>query len=326
MSSKDYYKILGVNKKANKEEIKKAYKKLALKYHPDRNPENKEAEEKFKEISEAYAVLSDDEKRKQYDHFGSTKFHQHFSKEDIFSGSDLADLFKDLGFAGGGDDIFSKIFGKGYRRSSRSKGQTFYGSPGHGDFNYQDIFSGQPFNQPHRPQERRGKDLQSDLFVTIEDVVKGAEKRLSYFSGGRKKEITVKIPPGIENGKKLRLAGQGEGGQSGLPPGDLYCKIIIQDHPFFKRDENNLIIEKEINFSQAVLGTTMEVDTLDGTKKIKVPPGTRANTKIRLKGFGVPFFGKTGRGDLYVKINIRVPKDLNEEQRKLIEDLARSGI
>jgi curved DNA-binding protein len=324
MPVKDYYKILGVNKKATKEEIKKAYKKLALKYHPDRNSGNKEAEEKFKKISEAYAVLSDNEKRKQYDHFGATKFHQNFTKEDIFRGFDLGDLFKDGGF--GSEDIFSKIFSKGSRKSSKSGRQNFYSSPNFGDFDYQNLFSNQPFTQTYKSKERQGKDLNFDLFVTIEDISKGAEKKVSYSLKGKKKEITVKIPLGIENGKKLRLTGQGEPGQAGLPPGDLYFKIIIQDHPVFKREGNNLILEKEINFSQAVLGTIMEVKTLDEIKKIKILPGTKSNTKIRLKGFGLPFLGKSGKGDLYVKVNIHIPKDLNMEQRKLIEELAKIGI
>ncbi len=302
MASKDYYEILGVGKNARGEEIKKAYRKLAMKYHPDRNPNKKEAEERFKEINEAYAVLSDKEKRKQYDTFGAEGFRQRFSQEDIFRGFDF-------------DEILSGIFGGRGRRESR----------GRGGFDFADLFGGGSFQDTGR-MARKGQDILYEMVISLEEAASGGEKRISYSRNGKVEEVSVRIPRGIPSGKKLRLSGKGGEGRNGGPPGDLYLQVNIREHPFFAREGDDLTVEKEIHFSEAVLGTTIEVPTLEGAKKVRVPPGTQSQTKLRLKGLGVPHFRGEGKGDEYVKVIVKVPKRVTEKTRKLIEELAKEGI
>lgn len=305
MATKDYYDILGVNKKASDEEIKRAYRKLAMRYHPDRNPNKKEAEERFKEINEAYAVLGDQEKRKQYDTFGAEGFRQRFTQEDIFRGFDF-------------DEILSGLFG------GRGKREFRFG--GRGGFDFGDFFSGQGGFQDTGRMPRKGGDILYELFISLEEAASGGEKRVSYQKNGRVEEVSVKIPKGIPSGKKLRLAGKGMQGRNGGPPGDLYLQISVSEHPIFTRDGDDLVVEKEVNFSEAVLGTTVEVPTLEGKKRMKLPPGTQSHTKMRLKGLGLPRFQREGRGDELVKVIVRVPKRVSEKSRKLIEELAREGI
>jgi len=304
MATRDYYDILGVNKNASDEELKKAYRKLAMKYHPDRNPNKKEAEERFKELNEAYAVLSDKEKRKQYDTFGQEGFRQRFSQEDIFRGFDF-------------EDIFSNLFGGRGRREFRSGGR--------GGFDFSDLFGRGGYQDMGR-MPQKGEDMVYEWPITLEEAALGGERKVSLPKGGKVEEIYVKIPPGIPSGKKLRVAGKGAAGRNGGPPGDLYLQISIRNHPIFVREGDDLIVEKEIAFSEAVLGTTMEVPTLEGMKKVKVPPGTQCHTKMRLKGLGVPRFQGSGRGDEYVKVIVKVPKRVGEKTRKLIEELAKEGI
>ncbi|MBI5749458.1 MAG: DnaJ domain-containing protein [Nitrospinae bacterium] len=314
MAYKDYYEILGLKKDAAEGQIKKAYRKLAMKYHPDRNPNNKSAEEKFKEINEAYAVLSDKDKRKQYDMFGSDKFHQRFSQEDIFRGFDIGDILKDFGF--GSSDIFSQIFGKG--RAGYGGFENKYG--GEAPFGYEDMFG--------RAAQQKGADVTSDLHITFNEAAFGGEKRVSLKRpDGKIEEVMVKIPAGIDTGKKLRLSGKGAAGIGGLPPGDLYFNVLVQEHPVFKRDGDNVIIEKEIKFTEAVLGTSVEVTTLEGeTRRAKVAAGTKGGTKIRIKGYGITHLKGGGRGDLYVKIKIKVPEHITDRQRKLMEELSKEGM
>jgi curved DNA-binding protein len=304
MATRDYYNILGVNKNARDEEIKRAYRKLAMKYHPDRNPNRKEAEERFKEINEAYAVLSDKEKRKQYDTFGVEGFRQRFTQEDIFRGFDF-------------EEILSSLFG------GRGKREFRFG--GRGGFDFGDIF-GQTAYQDKGRMPQKGEDILYELTISLEESASGGEKRISYRKNGKIEEVSVRIPRGIPPGKKLRLAGKGMEGRNGGPPGDLYLQISIKDHPFFSREGDDLIVEKEINFSEAVMGTTLEVPTLEGKKIVKVPPGTQSHTRMRLKGLGVPHFQGEGRGDEYVKVIVKVPKKMAEKSRKLIEELAKEGI
>jgi len=304
MATRDYYDILGVNKNASDEELKKAYRKLAMKYHPDRNPNKKEAEERFKELNEAYAVLSDKEKRKQYDTFGQEGFRQRFSQEDIFRGFDF-------------EDIFSNLFGGRGRREFRSGGR--------GGFDFSDLFGRGGYQDMGR-MPQKGEDMYYEWPITLEEAAFGGEKKVSLPKGGKVEEIYVKIPPGIPSGKKLRVAGKGAAGRNGGPPGDLYLQISIRNHPIFIREGDDLIVEKEIAFSEAVLGTTMEVPTLEGMKKVKVPPGTQCHTKMRLKGLGVRRFQGTGRGDEYVKVIVKVPKRVGEKTKRLIEELAKEGI
>ena len=312
----DYYKTLGVEKGADPEAIKKAYRKLALKFHPDRNPGNREAEEKFKKISEAYAVLSDTEKRKQYDSFGSDQFSRRYSQEDIFRNFDLNEILRDFGFGGAGGN--ERVF----RGAGRRGGYTFRtgGDP------LRDLFGqGQPDYEP----SQKGEDLHYNLSITLEESVSGADKKLALQQELEVHEISVRIPAGISTGKKLRLAGKGHPGVHGGPAGDLYLNITILPHPIFARDGSDIYIEKAVSFTQAVLGSSIEVPTIDGTtKRIKVPAGTQSGTKIRMKGYGVPGLKGSGssKGDQFVKISIEVPRKINEKQLQLIKKLAEEGI
>ncbi len=310
MATRDYYEILGVAKSASDDDIKKAYRKLAMKYHPDRNPNKKEAEERFKEINEAYAVLSDKEKRKQYDTFGAEGFRQRFTQEDIFRGFDFDEILSGL-FGGGG---------RGGRREFRY---------GRGGFDFGDLFGGgggRAYQGTGR-MPQRGEDILYELPITLEEAAFGGEKRVSFRKeGGGAEEISVRIPKGITSGKKLRVAGKGAAGRNGGPPGDLYLQISILPHPVYSREGDDLIVEKEIRFSDAVLGTTIEVPTLEGPKKVRVPPGTQSHTKLRLKELGLSHFQKEGRGDEYVKVTVRVPKKINDKVKDLVQQLAREGV
>jgi len=309
----DYYKMLGLDKKATTEDIKKAYRRLAMKWHPDKNPNNKAAEEKFKKISEAYAVLSDPKKREEYDTFGSAdQFRQRYTQEDIFRGFDLNDILRSFGFgdAGGGARSF---------RTTRGGGFTF----GQGG-SFSDIFDGEPQRFSRAPQ--KGQDFDYNLSITLEDSALGAERKLALQKDDSVEEINFKIPPGINSGKKLRLAGKGGPGIDGGPPGDLYINITIVPHPIFARDGNDIHIDKIITFSQAVLGTSIDVPTIEGSvKRIKIPPGTQNNTKIRMKGFGVPRLKGSGKGDQFVKIIVDIPKKMSERQIELVRMLAEEG-
>jgi curved DNA-binding protein len=311
MKNTDYYKILGVAKDASTEEIKKAYRKLALKYHPDRNQGNKESEEKFKEANEAYAVLSDPEKRKQYDTFGSAGFQQRYSQEDIFHNSDISSILREFGINLGG-------MGGGF--SSRGF-RTF--SSGRGSF---DDFSHGGHAQGFRTQPPvKGQDLSLELSISLDEVLNGAEKTISLGRGGEK--VTVKIPAGIESGKKLRVVGKGSPSPMGGQPGDLYLLIKVEPHLVFEREGNNLVIEKAISFSSAVLGTEIDVPTLNGKQfKVKVPAGIQPQSKLRLKGHGLPAGPHGPHGDILVKITVAVPKKVDKAQKKLLNELAEAGL
>ncbi len=321
--AKDYYQVLGVEKTASAEEIKKAYRKLALKFHPDRNKDDKNAEEKFKEVGEAYAVLSDPEKRKQYDTFGSQGFSQRFSQEDIYRGSDLNDVLRDMGLGG---DFFSRIFGGGRGGPTGFRTYTYQGGAprpdmGHGGFDF-----GQAYGGPGMGAQR-GTDLVYELPVSLEEVFHGATKMVSYRRGGQVERVSVKVPAGIATGKKLRLAGKGEPGAPGAGDGDLYIQVRVLDHPSFTRDGSDLELTQEVNFSRAALGGSIEVDTLEGGKlTVKLPKGTQNGARLRLKGQGLPHFHTSGRGDLYVKIGLAVPSKLSKRQKELLEELAQEGL
>lgn len=309
--ARDYYEVLGVKRNTTAEEIKKAYRKLALKYHPDRTKGDKAAEEKFKEINEAYAVLSDPEKRKQYDTFGSTEFRRRFTQEDIFKDFDFGSIFREFGL---GEDIFSRIFG-----GSRAKrGYRTY-EP---QFDMGDMFGFAPGAQ----RVKKGADLLYELPITLNDVATGAERVISFMKGGKTERISVKIPPGIPTGKKLKIPGKGEEGR-GLQPGDLYVKIKVSEHPLFKRDGNNLYIKKQVKLTEAILGTTIQVSTLEGKNlSVKIPPGVQSHAKMRVKGHGLPSFRGGGRGDLFVEVVVKIPKQMTEKQRDMIKELAKEGL
>ncbi len=172
----------------------------------------------------------------------------------------------------------------------------------------------------------KGEDVAYELAISLEEAASGAEKRISFRKNGKIEEVSVRIPRGIPSGKKLRLAGKGMEGRNGGPPGDLYLQVSIKEHPIFTREGDDLVVEEEINFSGAVTGTTIEVPTLEGTKKVKVPPGTQSHTKLRLKGLGIPHFQREGRGDEYVKVIVKIPKRVSEKGRGLIQELAKEGI
>jgi curved DNA-binding protein len=316
--AEDYYQVLGVDKKASADELKKAYRKLALKWHPDKNPNNKAAEEKFKKISEAYAVLSDDKKRGEYDQFGSAdQYRQQYSQEDIFRDVDLDEILRSFGF-GGGRGGGRTTFRTGRRGGAQSQG---FNDP------FSGLFGGGMGGQQYANVPEKGQDAEYNLSISLEESVFGADKKISFQLENRIEDISVKIPPGISSGKKLRLPGKGLSGYNGGPKGDLYLNINVLPHPIYSRDGNDLYIEKTIKFTQAALGTTIDVPTLDGsTKRLKLSPGTQNNTKIRMKGYGVPGLKGAPKGDQFVKINIEVPKKLSDKQIKLIEQLAADGV
>ncbi|MCF8054312.1 MAG: DnaJ domain-containing protein [Deltaproteobacteria bacterium] len=307
MATVDYYSVLGVSKSSTAEEIKKAYRKLALKYHPDKNPNDKATEDKFKQISEAYAVLSDADKKKQYDTYGSEDFRQRFSQDEIFQGFDLSDILKDLGI-GGGACSFS--FGSGGAHFNRVGGQraTRQGSRMHSPF-------GDDLSD-------FANDLNYNLSITLEEAVLGAQKTIIVTdTRGKKREVTVKIPAGISTGKKLRVVAKSS------IEGDIYLHINVLPHNIFSREGDDIYIGKSISITEAVLGTTLEVPTIDGSlKRIKIAPGTQNGIKIRLKGLGVPKMAEGARGDQFVKIAVLIPPKITPEQEILFKELSRLGI
>ena len=314
-AKKEYYEMLGVQKSSTEEDIKKAYRKLALKYHPDRNPGNKQAEEHFKEISEAYAVLSDKEKRTQYDTYGMSGFQQRYSQEDIYRGFNIGDLFKDLGFGTG--DVFSIIFGGG--QPGRQPGRESGRAGARRGFDYGDFAA--------REQKTPGElDLHYELEIPFMDAIRGAEKKLSFRGPQGAEEIKIKIPKGINTGQRLRLQSKGSKDPYSGRTGDLYVTVKVGEHPVFKRVGNDLYVTTEIKLTDACLGGTVEVPTVDGPKQVKIPPGIKPPTKIRMKGLGVPETGKAGAGDQYVEVAIDVPKRLTDKQKDLLEELKKEGL
>ena len=349
MAKRDYYDILGVNKSASKDEIKKAYRTTAFKYHPDKNPGDKVAEEKFKEASEAYSVLSDDKKRTNYDQFGHAAFENGGGGGQGFGGFD-ASSFSDIF-----EDFFSDFTG-GSRSSSR------------------------------RSSSNRGNDLRYDLSISLEEAYKGLEKKINYttykkcssckgsgaepgskpitcdYCDGRGKirsnqgfftiqqtcpqcngygetiskacltcrgngktqsseNVSVKIPKGVDDGTRIRLAGKGEAGSKGGGSGDLYLFISVQNHGLFKRSEENLFFELPISFADAALGTTIEVPCIDGSKvKVKIPAGTQHGKQLRLKEKGMPVLKRSAFGDLYIRIIPEVPVSLTKRQKEILEE------
>jgi curved DNA-binding protein len=296
LADKDYYEILGLKKGAAADDIKKAFRKLAIKYHPDKNAGDKKAEDRFKEINEAYAVLSDPEKKKQYDQFGSAGFHQRYSQEDIFRNFNAGDIFREFNL-GGSDDVFSRIFGGGGFRQGGG-----------------------------RSMSRKGQDFEMELAISFIEAYSGGDKRVSFTREGRSEELSVKLPAGIESGARLRLSGKGGAGIGGGPNGDLYLNIIVKEDKRYSREGADILFPKQILFSHACLGGSLDVETLDGTKRIKVPACIQPGTKIRLKGLGFQVAGKGTRGDFYVVVQVAVPQTLSDEQRNLAEKLSEKGM
>ncbi|SMF79387.1 molecular chaperone DnaJ [Pseudobacteriovorax antillogorgiicola] len=347
MEKRDYYEVLGVSRGSSGQDIKKAYRKQALKYHPDRNPDNREAEEKFKEASEAYEVLSDDEKRKVYDAYG----HAGLSGQGFEGFSDVGDIFSSFG------SIFEDFFG-------------FSGAGGGG-----------------RTRARKGADMRYDLVLEFEEAAFGVEKNIEYNRevvcgscngskaepGGKKtcptcggagqvrrtqgffsvaaacptchgegeiisnpckackgrgktvesKKVSVKIPPGVDQGVRLRVAGEGQGGSRGGPNGDLFVFLQVKDSEYFERDGSDLIFNADVSMTQAALGCKIKVPTLGGDPvEIEVPAGVQHGHRLTVAGEGIPRLRGVGRGDLYVDLGIRIPTKLNKEQKELLARLA----
>jgi molecular chaperone DnaJ len=348
MAKRDYYDVLGVSKSANSGELKSAYRKLAVKYHPDKNPGDKTAEDKFKEASEAYGILSDQEKKQNYDNFGHAAFEgggRQNSGFGGFGGADFSDIFEDFfgDFGGGG--------GARGRRNSNNRGS---------DLRYdlsitleecyegkkQDIkFSttekcntckgngSQPGSTPDRCSTcgGNGKVRSNQGFFTVQQTCPqcaGSGEEITdpcNNCNGRgnkqaSKKISVTIPKGVDDGTRIRLAGKGEAGTKGGTSGDLYLFINVHSHDLFKRSDENLFFEFPISIADAALGTTIEIPTIDGGKaKIKIPDGTQNGKQFRLKGKGMPYMRGSGNGDLYVQINTEVPISLNKAQKELLE-------
>jgi molecular chaperone DnaJ len=328
---RDYYDVLGVSREAQDQEIKSAYRKLAVKYHPDKNPGSKDAEEKFKEAAEAYSVLSDPDKRARYDRFGHAGM-----QNGGFSGFDPA-IFSDFG------DILGDFFGFG------------------------DLFGG----GRRRGGPERGADLRYDLKIAFRDAAFGLKTKIKiprhetcgscqgmgqvryqqgFFSISRtcgqcngegriirdpcdtcsgrgrvrkEKVLELKIPAGVDNGSRLRIQGEGEAGGHGGPSGDLYVIIFVEEHPFFQRQGNNIYCQIPIGVTQAVLGAEIGVPTLEGEEKLKIPEGTQSGTVFRLRNKGIVSLNERGRGDQFVTVNVAIPSKLTKEQRLLFENLAR---
>jgi curved DNA-binding protein len=292
--AKNYYTILGVNKAASESELKKAYRKKAMELHPDRNSKDPHAEEKFKELNEAYAVLSDPEKRMNYDSYGDEKFRKRFTQEDIFDGFNMDEVFRRFGFNSGAGSRFS---------------------------GFEDVFRGGPQREP------TDTDITQDLTISFEEACRGTEKIFSIRFGDHVEQTSVKIPPGISEGKKMRVRGKGYRDPYGRRQGDLYIRIHVEEHPIFKREGNDIIVEKEIGLTDALLGTSVHVPTLEGEVLVKVPPGTASHSKLRIKGMGIGGHDKSGgKGDQYMRLIVKYPKSLTHEQIELIKKLKELGL
>jgi len=311
MRGKDYYTILGVQRSDSADEIRKVYRKLAMKYHPDRNPGDKASEERFKEINEAYAVLSDAEKRKQYDSFGAEGFGQRYSQEDIFRGFDFQSIFHDMGVGGGGD-LFESLFGgRGGGGGRGQRARTQWADP-----------MGGAGGQGPAP---KGDDTRTDLRISFYESIEGGERIVQVPSpkGGFEK-VNIKVPAGVSTGKTLRLRGKGAASPYGGDRGDLYLRILVEDDAVFSRDGHDLRCEVKVPLSVLVLGGKVEVPTLSGPKRVKVAEGTQPGATLRLQGLGAPGTGGH-RGDLYARLMPVLPTHPDDKIQRLFRELAEAG-
>lgn len=358
MEKRDYYEVLGVSKDASKGEIKKVYRRLAKKYHPDVNKSH-DAEEKFKELSEAYAVLSDDEKRWQYDRYGHAGMGG-YSPEDIFRNINFEDIFGDLGFGSPFGSIFETFFGGGVRAEPRGPAR---GTDLRFDLtvDFEDAYSGletkieipltescdicngsgaEPGTAPDAcsvcggtGQMRSTKRTPFGHFtsVTTCSTCRGKGKTIEHKCKAcrgtgkvrRQRKIAIKIPPGVDNGSRLRVPGKGEAGENGGPSGDLYVYVHVRPHEFFERHGDDIFSEVPTSFSQTALGASIEVPTLNGKARLKVPPGTQTGTIFRMKGKGMPSLRGRGRGDHHIRVIVKTPEKLSKKERELFEALAK---
>ncbi len=298
--AKDLYKIIGVSRTSTPEEIKKAYRQLAKKYHPDVNKGNKEAEDKFKEISAAYDILGDADHRKKYDQFGDMGQQGFDPRQQAYR------QWSSTGGAGAGGpgsaefdlgDIFGDLFGMGKRTGRSRRGATGW-------------------YDTEQEAGARSSDVNATVEIGFIDAVKGTERRLTIDHGRRQEKIDVKIPAGIRDGGKIRVAGKGEQG------GDLYIQVKVAPHPQFWRENDDLYLEIPVTITEAALGATVRVPTLDAAVNLKIPAGTSSGQKMRLAGKGVVHLGEKGQGDQYVVIKIVVPPDLDETAKELLRQVA----
>jgi curved DNA-binding protein len=292
----DYYKILEVDKKATEAEIKKAYRKMARKYHPDLNPNDKEAERKFKEINEANEVLSNAENRKKYDQYGENWQHaeeyEKAKQQRQYQGGGQEGNFD--GFAGGGGGDFSDFF--------------------------ESMFGGRASGGGRRNAQFKGQDFNAELHLDLKDVYT-THKRTLTING---KNIRITIPAGVENGQQIKISGMGGEGAGGGPKGDLYITFAVENNTHFKLDKHNLYSTVDLDLYTAVLGGTITANTFDGKVKLTVKPGTQNGTKVKLKGKGFPIYKKEGEfGDLYISYQIVIPTNLTEKETELFTELAK---
>lgn len=314
MAQRDYYEILGVSRNSSEAEIKKAYRRLAKKYHPDVNKGDKKAEENFKRVSEAYEVLSDKKKRQEYDMFGTV-------------GAGAGQQYYSQGGPQGGFD-FSSFFRGGGGGSQGGGGAQFDAEDLSGIFG--DIFSmgGAPQGRKgYRPTWEqaplKGTDRHYTMEIDFMDAVNGKTSKIALPEMGKTTKINVKIPAGVDNGSKIRLAGKGEFSPTKGPPGDLYIEIKVRPHPFFKREGDDIYAQIPITLQEAINGGSIQVPTINRQINMKVPPGTQGGQKFRLKGKGVKHRRGTGTGDQFVIVNIHVPKKVDAEGKKLIEEFSK---
>jgi molecular chaperone DnaJ len=285
MTKKDYYAVLGVSKSASEDEIKKAYRKLAMRYHPDKNPGDKKAEEKFKEVTEAYDVLSDPKKRANFDQFGDFDPTGGFYQRPRGQGPEFQDVFGDL------------------------FGDLFRGASG-----------------PRRP--RKGADLRYNLRISLEEAAKGCEKIIHFMRQRNavptEAKLSVKVPSGVRTEQKLRLSGEGDDLGPGSTPGDLYVVIDVQEHPLFKLEGNDIVLELPITFIQALTGAEIEIPTLTSKILVKIPPGSTSGTILRIKNKGFPSSDGFSAGDMRVKLQVDMPTKISAAEKKLIEEMSKT--
>jgi len=308
MPDRDYYEVLGVARDASADAIKKAYRKMARKYHPDVNPGDKSAEKQFKEVQQAYDILSDQEKRALYDRYGSAAFEGMAAAGPRASASEWTSRFGEPGAETVDFSEFFGTFGHG-------------GEAGGGAGIFEDLIGRMRGGRAARP--RAGHDIEAHLTIPFLTAVRGGETTIELQRGdGNRESLVVKIPPGVDSGSKLRLKGRGEPGPKGAPAGDLTITLSVTPHPYFQRDGRDLLVEVPLSVSEALLGASIEVPSLDGMKTMRIPPGASSGQKLRLRGQGVPASGGKPEGDLFAVVKIVVPKNLDDESRDLIAKFA----
>jgi molecular chaperone DnaJ len=351
--AEDYYSILGVERAASGDEVKKAYRKLAMKFHPDRNPDNKEAEEKFKEINAAYEVLSDEKKRRQYDQMG----HQRYTQNGRGAGGMSAeDIFASV-FGGDGGDFFSSFFGGGGRRSQNAPsrgedllyemeilfGEAIFGVEREITIPRSETCSRCDGNGAEPGSSRKtcsycgghGQVAMTQGFFSIRQTCshcrgagtileKPCRDCLGAGSQRKSKKLKITIPPGVDTGSRLRVSGEGNAGERGGPSGDLYVSLRIKPHDFFVRENLDLHCNVTVDFPLATLGGSIEVPTIYGKENLKVPAGIQSGTRLRLRNKGVPALNGGGRGDQYIRVSVEVPTNLNAAQKKKLKEFADS--